>query len=347
VLGVQPAVWGREALDVHTFLRSCRRGEYDACVILDEPAAVYMKSIPRSLPVIKVRHNVFGHAGRWPRGPATGSSRSGSSLSSILLRNRYHQWLARRFNRWTARSADVVLAGTTAAVETLQRLAPRTAVVLLPTMGMLSSGMLSSTGAADQGRPIRTGLGRLVAVFVGNCTYPPNAEGVQWFASEVVPRLSPAARAGFLFRFVGQPPPRSVTDPLASELGVEFTGFVRDLPRALLEADVGIIPLLSGDGVKVKSVTMLAAGLPTVSTRVGVEGLPPRGYLLADAPAEFAAALEQLRDPGLRARLSQEATGAMRDYARTGNPEQVLGRAIELAVERRRSRTSRSQASIR
>lgn len=331
--GVWPGAWMREAPEVYRVLAACRSGTCDACVVLDEPAGIYLSALPPWLPVIVVRHNLFGHAGAWSGlwGPA---QQSGASYAKTYIRLRYYHWLAHRFNVWTTRRADVVVAGTTAQIGVLQRISPGTAALLLPFTG------IAPTLKPNRQPSVRVAPRRLVAVFVASYAYPPNAEAVRWFVSEVLPKLTPEVRRDFLFRFIGHSPPPDVVERLAPDAGVEFAGFVDDLESALAEADLGIIPLRSGDGVKVKSVTLLGSGLPTVSTSIGVEGLPPGGCLVADQAAEFAAALTRCREPQLRARLSREAAEVMRRYVESAQPEAVFRRAIELARERCATRRS-------
>lgn len=115
-----------------------------------------------------------------------------------------------------------------------------------------------------------------------------------------------------------------MADCVAPDSAIEFPGFVEDLESALVEAGLGIIPLRKGDDVKVKSVTMLGFGFPTVLTSIGVERLPASVCLVADGAADFAAALTQCREPHVRARLSREAADGIRRYVDDARPEDVF-----------------------
>jgi glycosyltransferase involved in cell wall biosynthesis len=60
---------------------------------------------------------------------------------------------------------------------------------------------------------------------------------------------------------------------------------------------VAVVPLLTGSGTRLKILEAWAAGLPVVSTALGVEGLPVRDgetALLADSAEAFAAAVTRL-----------------------------------------------------
>ncbi|QIR36529.1 glycosyltransferase family 4 protein [Tolypothrix sp. PCC 7910] len=52
-----------------------------------------------------------------------------------------------------------------------------------------------------------------------------------------------------------------------------ITGFVEDPTSYFEQAKMGIVPLLEGAGIKLKTLEMLAAGLPVIATTVGAEGV--------------------------------------------------------------------------
>lgn len=79
---------------------------------------------------------------------------------------------------------------------------------------------------------------------------------------------------------VGANPSKEVL-ALASDF-VIVTGFVEDPSDYFVRAKVGIVPLISGAGIKVKTLEMLAAGLPVASTEVGAEGIEHESLYLCD-----------------------------------------------------------------
>lgn len=155
----------------------------------------------------------------------------------------------------------------------------------------------------------RTPAGRDV-LSVATMFYPPNVEGVLWFATEVFPLLRrelPRVR----FRVVGSRPPPSITRLPTVEPGIEVTGYVEDLQPILQEAGVLIVPLLAGSGMRVKILEAFARGIPVVSTSIGVEGIDARApdhLLVADTAEDFARAVARvLRDPVEARRLASAA----------------------------------------
>ncbi|WP_322488685.1 glycosyltransferase family 4 protein [Chloroflexus sp.] len=136
--------------------------------------------------------------------------------------------------------------------------------------------------------------------------WPPNVDGVLWFAREVWPLVRqavPQARVAL----VGSRPPETVRQ-LAADPAIEVPGYVAD-PRPYLERTAAlIVPVHAGGGMRVKILEALARGLPIVSTTIGYEGIdltPGEHLLVGDTPQAFAEALIRLlRDPELGRRLA-------------------------------------------
>jgi glycosyltransferase involved in cell wall biosynthesis len=88
---------------------------------------------------------------------------------------------------------------------------------------------------------------------------------------------------------------------------VEVTGYVADPTPYLTEADVFVVPLHAGGGMRVKILDAWLWGIPIVSTPIGAEGIEVRegeNILIADgAPAFAAATLRLLTDEALNRRL--------------------------------------------
>ena len=107
-------------------------------------------------------------------------------------------------------------------------------------------------------------------LFIGDLSWPPNADGVRWLLSSVWPRVR-SRRPGARLAIVG----RSAPADLLRESGpdVVFAGEGGDARAYWLDAAVAAVPLLSGGGTRLKILEAAATGVPVVSTRVGAEGL--------------------------------------------------------------------------
>jgi len=138
--------------------------------------------------------------------------------------------------------------------------------------------------------------------------YPPNAEGVRWFATAVFPlvrRAVPDTR----FYVVGSRPPAHIARLATPESGIVVTGYVADVQPLLQQSALLVVPVHSGSGMRVKILEGLARGTPIVSTSIGVEGIDAQHgehLLVADDPNEFAAAvIRLLQHPAEAARLAR------------------------------------------
>jgi len=146
-------------------------------------------------------------------------------------------------------------------------------------------------------------------VFVGNLGYPPNADGIAWFAREALPRLR-ARRGAVELVIVGPRAPRRVRR-LAELPGVVLTGLVPDVHAVLAGAGVAVAPLRAGGGIQNKVLEAMAAGTPVVATSravAGVAAVPGEHCLVADDAEGLADATSRLlSDRGLRAQVATAA----------------------------------------
>jgi len=81
------------------------------------------------------------------------------------------------------------------------------------------------------------------------------------------------------------------------------------------QCSVSIVPVRIGGGTRLKILESLAAGVPVITTTVGVEGIelsPEQHYLLADNPDEFVAqTVRLLENPALGQRQVREGREAI------------------------------------
>lgn len=146
--------------------------------------------------------------------------------------------------------------------------------------------------------------------FLGGLHWPPNAEGILWFAREVWPRVIQQVPAALL-TVIGKSPPYELVQTASHSGNYDITGHIADPEPYLSETAAFIVPLHAGGGMRVKIIDAWSWGLPVVSTRVGAEGLGCQdggNLMMADTAEEFVRCVVRLlTEPGLAARLS--ATG--------------------------------------
>lgn len=132
-------------------------------------------------------------------------------------------------------------------------------------------------------------------LFLGSFRHAPNVEALNWFLEGVMPLLV-ELHPGVKLLIAGSDPPPAYTLPYKGP-EVEMLGFVQDVRDALERYAVFVCPILSGSGVRVKLLEAFAAGIPSVSTTIGAEGLAREDGAvcrLADEPRQFARAVADL-----------------------------------------------------
>ncbi len=161
-----------------------------------------------------------------------------------------------------------------------------------------------------------------LVLFVGDLSWPPNAEGVRWFGDRVWPlvrRLCPGARAEVL----GRGASADLRQRAAPDF--VFAGEGEDTRPYWARAAVAVVPIFSGGGTRLKILEAAACGAPVVSTSVGAEGLELSAgteILVRDEPAEFAAAIARLLGDrpaaGRQAAAARARVEARYDWERIG-----------------------------
>ncbi len=159
----------------------------------------------------------------------------------------------------------------------------------------------------EETQPVERVPGARGILHIGTMYWPPNIEGVLWFAWRVYPRIRERLPDAPFF-VVGARPPKEIR-ALEKEIpGVRVAGYVEDPTPWIRESGVFVVPLHTGSGMRVKILTAWAWGIPVISTTVGCAGIPVHpgeDILVADGEAEFAAAvLQVLEDRETAARLA-------------------------------------------
>ena len=158
--------------------------------------------------------------------------------------------------------------------------------------------------------------------FVGGFAHPPNADGVHWFVTEVLP-LVLRRLPGLRLRIAGANPPELIR-ALASA-HVEVLGWVADLDALFEQVRLSVAPLRYGAGFKGKVATSLACGLPVVGTPIALEGTglaPGDGVAVAESAAAFADEVVRLHED--EAAWNSLAATALRRCMELYSPQAAL-----------------------
>jgi polysaccharide biosynthesis protein PslH len=166
-------------------------------------------------------------------------------------------------------------------------------------------------------------------VFTGLFTHRPNSEGISYFLDKIFPRIVERRPDARIF-VVGKSPTPELRARASERIIV--TGFVDDVRPYMARAQVYVIPLLAGGGIRGKALEAMAMRRPIVTTTVGVEGIHLKhedSALFADSPDSFAdAVLRLFRDDQLRQTLADRAFSAARQLYNW----ESKGRELDLAL---------------
>lgn len=237
-----------------------------------------VRSLNRRARVIVTLHDVLSQ--RWQR-------RAASDPPEHWERSLRAAESARRLENSTARSSATIIVFSEKDRALLPRGAGASIEVLAPPLA--AAPILPRCPDGDNPR----------VVFVSLLNRSENDDAARWLVNAIWPsviRRTPQAR----LRLVGQGASEELRAACAATRGVQLTGFVPDLAAEYARAAASVVPLRRGAGVKFKTVEALVAGVPTVTTRVGAEGIagPERFAAVAEDPSAIADALVSvLQDP--------------------------------------------------
>lgn len=163
-----------------------------------------------------------------------------------------------------------------------------------------NAGIIPICGDVAEQPPIPRGTSARRLTFVGGLHYPPNAQGICWFAREIFPQILSEV-PDVILTVIGRQPPTELHQLGIPPANLDVVGFAETLEPYLAETAVFLVPLLAGGGMRVKIIDGWKWGMPIVSTTIGAEGIttePGQNILIADTPTDFAkATLHLLQAP--------------------------------------------------
>lgn len=128
-------------------------------------------------------------------------------------------------------------------------------------------------------------------VWMSTFSYEPNWDGLV----QLIKSLDTDSITGTRLRVIGA----HATPDQVAFLGrfsfVDYLGFQEDLVAACDGARAALIPIWSGAGVKLKTLTFMQMGIPIIATPVAMEGIPHElAAVIAETADDFAAAVRRL-----------------------------------------------------
>lgn len=170
--------------------------------------------------------------------------------------------------------------------------------------------------------------------FTGDMSTAYSEAAATWFAETVLPHIRRAVPdAGFWV--IGRDPTAGIRQLAVDHRGVHVTGGVRSVGPLLSKANVAVVPLQYGTGVKNKILEAFSFGVPVVGTSVADDGMwaaRSGSLIVADSPIEMAGVIVRLlRSPGLRAELGARGKAFGQTHYSSAAIEDALLFAVDAA----------------
>lgn len=222
------------------------------------------------------------HIEKWPR-----------AVYSLI------QWRKlRHYERLVCREADAVLTVSREDSQALAQLQHSRPIYVVP------NGV--DTQVFAYRAPVESQEANIV--FTGTMDFRPNVDAMSWFCRDILPLIIPQVHSLRLF-IVGKNPTPEVRRWQGSH--VEVTGAVEDVRPYLARSRVCVVPMRMGAGMRLKVLEAMAAGVPVVSTPLGIQGIdliPGREVLVAQDARSFATRVsEVVTNHALARELAQSA----------------------------------------
>ena len=106
---------------------------------------------------------------------------------------------------------------------------------------------------------------------------------------------------------------------------IEVVGEVDDAAAFIQNKSIGIAPLFSGSGIRIKIIESMSLGKAVISTRIGAEGIDVQNgvhIMLADTPEDFAKAITFLYTHPEEAR--KMGALAQKQIMEKHNPKEII-----------------------
>lgn len=125
-------------------------------------------------------------------------------------------------------------------------------------------------------------------LFVGSLFMDNNVQGINWYIKNIHPRLT-AEYKDYSFIIAGKLNKKNKL-PFTMSRNIIFHDSPVDLKEIYNESSIFINPMLSGAGVKLKTINAIVNGIPIISTTVGSEGIGlthEKDILISDNPDDI------------------------------------------------------------
>lgn len=143
-------------------------------------------------------------------------------------------------------------------------------------------------------------------IYIGAENHYPNRDAMNWFLNKVWFKIK-KKELDLNLTIIGK---WEILPKLYNDTNLYFSGYV-DSYQSYFQGSIMIIPLRIGSGIRNKILEAFVAGVPVISTSIGIEGIPAepgKHYLEANNSIEFIEAIKRLsKNKQLQKYLSKNA----------------------------------------
>jgi len=272
-------------------LRESLRSESVDVVVLDHTAMFqYASLFPDSIVTLGSAHDIL----------AQSFERKASAAANPLLRYllRCEQRRIRDWEQGAFEKLDYVMVLSQKDRDLVEHIQPAAKAIVVDLW-------MSPVECGDRGNRTSANL-----LFWGALDRAENADAARWAAREILPRIRQAVPETRLY-IAGNRGEVLATE-FSTRNDVIVTGFVDDVAAMMFNMDIALLPLRLGAGVKMKTLECMSAGLPVVTTEVGVEGI----HGVSGVDYLVAAAADQLADHTIHLLRNREQARAIGNAGR-------------------------------
>lgn len=129
-------------------------------------------------------------------------------------------------------------------------------------------------------------------IFYGGMARQENYLSAIWFIEKVMPLLSDT---DVKIQIVGANPDKSLFKYESDR--VEIVGFAEHVEDYLAQGMCLVAPLVLGAGVKIKVIEAMSAGLPVLTNKIGIEGIPAedkKDFFYCETPEQYAEVIHDI-----------------------------------------------------
>jgi len=126
-------------------------------------------------------------------------------------------------------------------------------------------------------------------VFVGNLSYAPNVDAVQWICKNILNR-----RPKLQALFAGANPSSKLKAYIKTFNNAKMLGWQNEIQQVYAQGRIFIAPMQIGTGMQNKLLEAMAMELPCITTSLAAEAIPNCPVLVANTPEEILAAVDYL-----------------------------------------------------